>query len=394
MKILIYTHEYPPFLGGLATTSYKLATGLASRDDMEIFILAPSYGTGDKNVDKEFGDRILRVPLLKTKITKFIPFLLYLISSIFFYTSLKKIKPDIVLFITEEAEATGGIVSIFCEFTSIARVAGSGITTCFLGNKPFKKLLKYPIARLYKISKKIIAVSNYSKDLLLQIGINREKIIVINNGISEELISKSPESEKLTELKKMYSIKSDEKILLTIARILPRKGQDNVIKALKLVDKQYSNFKYLIVGTGRYENEFRDLARSLGLEDKVIFTGGVDHSEIIYLLDICDVFILANRNWNNKIEGLPNAVLEASARAKPVIVGNYSGSVESVIDGKTGLLVDSDNIIKVSQSILNLFSDRHKSSKFGKEGKKMIESRFTEEIMIDKYYSLFMSYKK
>lgn len=391
MKILIYTHEYPPFLGGLATTSYKLIRGLSKKDDLEIFILAPSYGAGDESVDKEHGEKIVRVPILRSKIAKFIPILYYLISSIFFYISLKKIKPDLVLFITEEAEATGGFVSYFCDFTSIARVAGSGITTCFLGNKPFKKLLKYPIARLYKISKKIIAVSNYSKDLLLQVGVDGEKITVINNGISEQLISKSTDNKKLNKIKKTYSIKTDEKILVTIARILPRKGQDNVIRALKLAEDELGDFRYLIVGTGRYETQFKELARSLGLEDKVIFTGGVDHGEIIHYLDLCDLFIHANRFWNNKVEGLPNAVLEASARAKPVIVGNDSGSIESVIDGKTGFLVDSESPEQIAQAILKILSDPGLAQTMGKNGKQMIVQRFTEEEMIENYYNLFKS---
>jgi len=392
MKILIYTHEYPPFLGGLATTSYKLARGLAFRDKIEIFVLAPSYGKTDKDIDKENDYKILRIPFLRGKITRLIPVLYYLTSSIFFYIALKKIKPDIVLFITEEAETIGGIVSFLCDFKPIPRVAGSGITTCFLGNKPFKRLLKYPIARLYNNSKNIIAVSKYSQQLLKQIGVDKNKIIIINNGISSEFISKIPDSYKLSKLKKIYSIKSEEKILLTIARILPRKGQDNVIKALKIVDTKYSNFKYLIVGTGRYENEFRELTRSLDLMDKVIFTGGIDHGEIINFLDLCDVFILANRYWNNKVEGLPNAVLEASARSKPVIVGNHGGSVESVINGKTGYTVDSNNINKISESILMLLSNPNKAAELGKEGKEMILSKFTEDTMINNYYSLLTSH--
>lgn len=394
MKILIYTHEFPPFLGGLATTSYKLSKGLNLRDNIDVYVLAPSYGKADKEIDKEFEGDITRIPILRNKISKFIPILYYITAAIYFFNTLKITKPDAVLLITEEAEATGGIVSYFSKFRSLPRVAGSGITTCFLGNKPLKKLLSYPISRLYGISENIIAVSNFSRELLEKIGVDKNKITVINNGISSRFITDSPDEKKVQKLRETFSIKPDQVVLMTIARILPRKGQDNVIRALKIVENKYADFKYLIVGTGRYEANFKELARSSGLEDKVIFTGGVDHEEIIHYLDLCDVFILANRFWNNKVEGLPNAVLEASARAKPVIVGNHSGSVESVVDGKTGLLVDSDDIKKISQSILTLFSDPHKSSKFGKEGKKMIESRFTEDIMIGNYYSLFMSYKK
>lgn len=394
MKILIYTHEYPPFLGGLATTSYKLNRGLSSKYDLQTFVLAPSYGNTDKDIDKELGGNIKRIPLLRKRITIFIPFLYYLTATIYFFITLRKIKPDVVLFITEEAEASGGFISYFCKFESIPRVAGSGITTCFVGKRPFKKLLSIPLSRLYRKSKNIIAVSNYSRKLLEQIGVGRNKVVVIKNGISNKFISNSPDHIKIEKLKEIYSLKPGEKVLMTIARILPRKGQDNVIRALQTIEKRLGDFKYLIVGTGSYEAEFKELARSLGLGNRVVFTGGVSHEEIIHYLDLCDVFVHANRLWNNKVEGLPNAVLEASARAKPVIVGNDSGSVESVIDGSTGYLVDSENIENIAGVILKLFNNAELREEMGRNGKKMIAERFTEDVMIENYYKLFKSYKE
>ncbi|MEZ4547868.1 MAG: glycosyltransferase [Thermodesulfobacteriota bacterium] len=119
-------------------------------------------------------------------------------------------------------------------------------------------------------------------------------------------------------------------MLITVARVLPRKGQDTVIKALPAVLAEFPDTYYMIVGDGRYAQNFKELAESMGVSERVIFTGGVGHADVIDYFDLSDAFIMPNRYWNNKIEGLPNVLLEASARGKPVIAGNHGGSVEAV----------------------------------------------------------------
>ena len=107
MKVLIYTHEFPPFLGGLATTSLKLARGI-SGSGIEAVVLAPSYGANDKEIDGKLGCRVIRVSGLGGKWIKALPFGQILLGLVSLLSSLRSEKPDAVLFITEEAEAAGG----------------------------------------------------------------------------------------------------------------------------------------------------------------------------------------------------------------------------------------------------------------------------------------------
>ena len=104
-------------------------------------------------------------------------------------SALRNEKPDVVLFITEEAEAAGGLVPDI-SFVPVVRVAGSGITTCFYGNRIMKRLMKYPMRRLYRHAGSIIAVSRNTKGLLESIGVPEDKITVIYNGVGEEMLSK------------------------------------------------------------------------------------------------------------------------------------------------------------------------------------------------------------
>ena len=139
MKLLIYTHEFPPFLGGLATTSHKLAKGIRE-SGLEVVVLAPSYSSKDIEVDENLPCRVIRVPYISKKWLKAIPFADIALGQRHLTKTLSQEKPDAVLFITEEAEAAGGNLMSY-KFSPLVRIAGSGITTCFYGNKFIKKLM-------------------------------------------------------------------------------------------------------------------------------------------------------------------------------------------------------------------------------------------------------------
>lgn len=383
MKLLIYTHEFPPFLGGLATTSYKLAKGI-SESDVQVVVLAPSYSSDDKTVDQALDCRVVRAPGLGSKWIGVIPFLDIALGRWYLSKTLSEEQPDAVLFITEEAEAAGGNLSYY-NFSPVVRIAGSGITTCFYGNKFLKKLMSRSMKKLYSKASIIIAVSHNTKELIESVGVPGDKIEVVYNGVEDYLLTEEPDLEKIDFLRNKYSIESGDKVLLTVARVLPRKGQDMVIKALPHVLKEYPGLKYLVVGDGRYRQRFSDIASELGVGDNVIFTGGVPHDEIISFIDMCDIFIMPNRFWNNKIEGLPNALIEASARKKPLIAGRHGGSVEAVQDGESGFLVDPESPEDIASAVIKILGDDRLAESMGEAGKENILKNHTESGMIKNY---------
>jgi len=383
MKVLIYTHEFPPFLGGLATTSLKLARGI-SGSGIETVVLAPSYGGKDKEIDGKLGCRIIRVSGLGSKWIKALPFGQILLGLVSLMSALRAEKPDAVLFITEEAEAAGGLVPDI-SFTPVVRVAGSGITTCFYGKKPTKRLMKYPMRRLYKNAAGIVAVSRNTKGLLESVGVPGDLITVIYNGVGGEMLSRAPDAGRISALRAKHGIGGSAPVIITVARVLPRKGQDMVIRALSLVKKEFPNIVYVVVGEGRFRKRFGELAEESGVGGSVIFTGGISHEEIVDYLDMSDVFIMPSREWDNKVEGLPNALLEASARARPVIAGREGGSAEAVRDGVTGILVDPESVTEIAGAVVSLLKDPAKAGHMGENGRKMIEEFHTESGMIKKY---------
>ncbi|HEX3036798.1 MAG TPA: glycosyltransferase family 4 protein [Thermodesulfobacteriota bacterium] len=263
----------------------------------------------------------------------------------------------------------------------------SDMQSQLLGKKFSNRLLGLPMKRLYMKAHKIISPSYSTVELLERGGIPREQTEVIYNGVNSDMLSRKPNTEALEKLRNKFNIQSDEKVILTLARLVPRKGQDNVIKALPKVIKGYDKVKYLVVGEGRYEEDFKSLADREGARSKIIFAGSVPHSEVIHFYDLCDLFIMPNRTIKEKenIEGLPNVVLEAASRGKPVITGIPGGAKEAIQHGRSGYIVNGENIDEIATCILDLLKDDEKAREFGIQGRQRIQEMFTEEKMIEGY---------
>jgi phosphatidylinositol alpha-1,6-mannosyltransferase len=243
--------------------------------------------------------------------------------------------------------------------------------------------------RLYDKSQLIIAVSNSTKELIQSVGVPEEKIEVIYNGVQNCMLTKETDTMAVDNLRKEYGIRDEDKVLLTVARVLPRKGQDTVIKALPTVLKEFPRLKYMIVGEGRYREKFSELALEIGVNDNVIFTGGVAHEETINFFDLADIFIMPNRYWNDKVEGHDKYISQIKEidRSVPLIAGDHGGSREAVRDNVTGLLVDPQSVEEVAQAIITILKDDKMALEMGKSGKDTIIKFHTEEEMIGNYIS-------
>jgi len=390
MKILIYTHEYPPFLGGLATTSSKLAFGI-SNSGHEVTVLAPGYCSDDKNYDSKADFNTIRMNGL-TK-NHGIPSPIKETAGFFsLKRAISKLNPDLMLLVTREAHAAAGMLSGLPS-KIITRVAGYEAIGYLSSNKFINKLIAIPMKKLYLKSSKIISPSESTKELLMEAGIAEKKIQVIYNGVNEDLIYQKQNHEAIKIIKEKLKIKDSDRVILTVSRVVKGKGQEAVIKILPGILKKQPNTKYLIVGHGSHENYLRELAKRLGIDNYVIFAGPVPNSEVINYYDLCDLFVLPNITIKEKenIEGLPNVIFEASARAKPVITGIPGGGKEIIEDGVSGFVVNGENLDEIEKRALELLGDEKKAVSFGTNGKTKIESGFTEQIMIDNYLNLIDS---
>ena len=200
----------------------------------------------------------------------------------------------------------------------------------------------------------IISVSQFCKDgIVSNYGISPSKIHVVSNGVDLETFCKG-ERDRTVFAPKIR----DRVIILSVSRLVERKGQEFLIRAMPDILREIPQAQCVIVGAGPLESFLKDLTAKLKLDDSVSFQGSVPLDELVRFYRAADVFVLPCRTMpDNSTEGFGLVFLEANACGMPVVAGAAGGTVEAVIDGKTGLLVDGTNVQEISTAVKRILRD-------------------------------------
>jgi len=228
----------------------------------------------------------------------------------------------------------------------------------------------------------IFPVSNFTKGKLENVhGINPEKMFILRNCIdTKKFFPKKPDRKLTTEHDLL-----DKKIPLTVGRLVPGrdKGHDKVIRAIKRVRREVPEVVYLVVGSGSDRTRLEGITKRLDLQNHVHFIGFVSDDLLPKYYNLCDLFVMPSGLRNEKGEyageGFGIVYLEANACEKPVIAGKYGGSAEAVMDGKTGILVDPDNIDEIANSIVKLLLNEKLAKEMGRKGRERVLNQFSYE---------------
>lgn len=212
----------------------------------------------------------------------------------------------------------------------------------------------------------VVAVSEFTRRTLIeQMGVSPERIELIVNGVDAERFCPGPKPESLL---KRYGL-AGKQVLLTVGRLVERKGIDTVIQAMPKILRQCPDALYLIVGIGEYQPQFEALVAQANLQDHVIFAGRVPTEELVDHYRLCDLFVMPNRELaNHDTEGFGLVFLEANACGKAVIAGQAGGVVEAVRHGETGLNVDGHSVDAVAAAIIELLTDEARREAMGQCG--------------------------
>ena len=206
---------------------------------------------------------------------------------------------------------------------------------------------------------------------------DHSKLVHLPPGVD---LSRFTPAAKSVELQKKWGIE-DAPVIVSIGRLVARKGSDQLIKAMPEVLKQFPKSKLLLVGTGNYQKRLERLVRNLKVEESVIFTGRVDHDRLPDYFRLGDIFAAPcrSRYGGLEVEGLGIVYLEASACGVPVIAGKSGGAPDAVLDGKTGLLVNGRNHRDVGAALIKLLSDQPLRQKMGADGRVWMEQLWSWE---------------
>ncbi len=215
-------------------------------------------------------------------------------------------------------------------------------------------------------------------------GYSRE-IPIINYGVDTDIFKPMNVEREFFE---KYKIPQDKKILLSLGRLVERKGFDNVLKSLPAVIEKFDNFIYLIAGRGRYEPELRKIADKSDLSDKVKFLGFVPDEDVPKMYNIADVFAMPSREIGTDIEGFGITYLEANACKKPVIAGDSGGVPDAVENGLNGILIPPEDIGAIADAIIKLLTDEIFAKKLGEQGYERVHEKFLWSMTAEKFLNL------
>ena len=227
---------------------------------------------------------------------------------------------------------------------------------------------------------KIIVPSNYLKSIVLQWGVDADKINVIHNSVRKAEI---PENKSA--LRERLGISGD--VIISVGRLVSWKGFDVLIDIMPELLKINKNFKLYIVGEGPELNNYqlqiiRPRRTSLGLanyelQDNVKLLGSLEQKKLWEYMKASDFFVL-----NTGYEGLPHIVIEAMYLGLPVITTDVGGNVEVVKPGENGLLLEYNNKEQIKNAILEIWKNKEARQEMVENGRKDLE-KFSVKNMID-----------
>jgi phosphatidylinositol alpha-1,6-mannosyltransferase len=171
----------------------------------------------------------------------------------------------------------------------------------------------------------------------------------------------------------------DRPVIVCVSRLMARKGQDELIRALPEVHQTSPKASLIIVGEGPYRKDLESLIKKFRLEEFVHLTGKVSQTDLSKWYAAGDIFAMPCRTrvggWD--VEGLGIVFLEGSATGLPVIVGDSGGAIDAVLDGETGFLVDGNNTGEIAQQISFLISNPEVAKQMGEAGRNWVTQEWT-----------------
>ena len=347
MDVLLVTPAFPPQSGGIGTLMY----GFSTNSNQNIDVLTEkgkkrsSEHTEDLRIDDMEGIR----GLYRT----------------WRYTSKLHEEYDLIYF-----------------GHPLQSIIGAYLNADYIVNAHARELLDSPSSLKTRIesylissglnsANAVIAVSQWTKERLIERGVSGNDIYQIPPGVGRAYLDYNKQTEDTKQHLSKYDIPPDAPLLLTVSRLDPRKGHDLVLESIVNIPDTH----YLICGTGPLRNDLEEKARRLGIDQRVHFAGYVEKRHLPHYYSLSDVFVMPSKyiKETGNIEGFGIVFLEANAVGTPV-VGTQTGGIPSAIkENETGLLVEP-TVRSVSDAIQRLVDNDDLRERLGKNGKEWAQS--------------------
>ena len=233
---------------------------------------------------------------------------------------------------------------------------------------PYMKNKVKDYQKLFDSGELFLVPSNAIKQELVSLGCPETKVRVAHLGIDIDQFQFQPRTLK---------DKNGPIEIVSVGRLIEKKGHHILIEALSKVKKKMSNFRLTIVGDGPDRQALEKQIKSLGLDGHIQLAGDQQHAEVRNILNQAHIFCLASvTGKDGNMEGLPVSILEAQAVGLPVVSTRHSGIPEGVIEGKSAILADEDNPTDLANKLLEMMSQPEKWPEIGSEGRNWVVHNF------------------
>jgi len=271
-----------------------------------------------------------------------------------------------------------GYKSDMYSYLACRRLGVPMMATCHLWTRqtPAIRVYEFIDGWLLRRFDAVVAVSDVIAEDARRAGISAAKISTINNGI--DLVPFASATPALAE-----EIKKGDRLLIgTVGRLVSQKGVDYFLRAACAVLNEMPEALFAVVGDGPDRGKLERLAKELGIEEHVVFTGS--RADMPHVYASFDVFVLASLD-----EGLPMAVLEALASNRAVVATQVGAVPKVIVSGQTGMLVKAADVPGLADAILVLLRSPELRARLGRSGSALVHKQFSSRVMSQEYLRLY-----
>jgi len=353
---LIVTRAFPPELGGMQSLMWGLTKEMSKNFMIKVFA---DYQENHKEFDKKENFSIERVGGIKF---------------------LRKIrKAQLINEYLKENKVQGIIAD---HWKSLELINTDKKKYCLIHGKeinhPKGSSLNNRVVKVLNGVEKVIANSEYTKNLAIDSGVKKGKIVVINPGVDpiNELNKKS-----LEKVESLLKVKSPR--LITVSRFDKRKNHEKVIMALRNLKQKYPDIVYICIGYGDEEDNLKKLVKELDLNLQVMFFKDISDNLKNALIAKSNIFVMPSIIHKKSVEGFGIVYLEAAQYSIPSLGGKDGGASDAIDHNKTGLICDGNNLEDIYSSLDSMIENK-KYIEFGKNAKENV-SKFEWKKTLEKY---------
>src|ERR1039457_2301907 len=368
-KVLIVTNDFPPRSGGIQSFVHALATRLPAG---RVVVYAPAWpGTAEFDARQPFP--VVRHP---TSLMLPLPSVARRARAV-----LHEYSCDTVLF---GAAAPLGLLA-----SSLRRAGARRIVALTHGHEAGWAALPGARALLRRIADSVDVMTylgeyfraRLARALSPQAAARMERLAP---GVDTAVFRPGAGGEAVPQ---RLGIGRDRPVVVCVSRMVPRKGQDTLIRAWpRVLASAPGKPVLLLVGDGPYRAELRRLAQRIGVADSIRFTGSVPWEELPAYYDAGDVFAMPcrTRRFGLDIEGLGIVYLEASAAGLPVVGGDSGGAPDAILDGETGFVVPGGSVGAGADRVTSLLDDRARAAAMGERGAAWVDKEWRWELVAER----------